>query len=95
MDIITHFIAEEGKRIDDPPEGTFPSKWQSRHPSPPLSAEELFLSFFLFFCFFAFSRAAPVAHGGSQARGLIGAVAAGLCHSHSNAGSQLRLQPTP
>ena len=48
-----------------------------------------------FFGLFAFSRATPMAHGGSQARGLIGAVATGLCHSHSNAGSELRLQPTP
>ena len=30
------------------------------------------------FFFLAFSRATPVAYGGSQARGLIGAVAAGL-----------------
>ena len=29
--------------------------------------------YFSFFCLFAFSRAAPVAYGGSQARGLIGA----------------------
>ena len=36
-------------------------------------------------------RAALVAHGGSQARGPIGAVAAGLCHSHSNVGSKLHL----
>ena len=34
-------------------------------------------------------------YGGSQARGLIGAVATGLCHSHSNAGSKPSLQPTP
>ena len=40
-------------------------------------------------------RAEPVAYGGSQARGLIGAVAAGLHHSHSNAGSEPRLRPTP
>ena len=38
--------------------------------------------------FFFFFRAAPMAYEGSQARGLIGAVAASLCHSHSNAGSQ-------
>ena len=44
-----------------------------------------------FFCLF---RATPAAYGGSQARGLIGAVAAGLHHSHSNAGSQPSLQPT-
>ena len=40
-------------------------------------------------------RATPTAYGGSQARGLIGAVTEGLHHSHSNARSELRLQPTP
>ena len=45
-----------------------------------------FSSFFFFFVFLPFSRASPAAYGGSQARGLIGAVAAGLCQSHSNAG---------
>ena len=40
-------------------------------------------------------RAAPTAFEGSQARGLIGAVAASLCQSHSNARSEPRLQPTP
>ena len=54
----------------------------------------LFLFLFLFFCLFALSRAAPVAYGGSQARGLIGAVAAGLCHSHSNSGSEPHPRPT-
>jgi len=38
--------------------------------------------FFFFFFFFAISWAAPVAYGGSQDRGLIGAVAASLCQSH-------------
>ena len=45
-------------------------------------------AFFFFFGLFAISWAAPMAYGGSQARGLIGAVAADLCHSHSNAGSE-------
>ena len=36
-----------------------------------------------------------MAHGGSQARGLIGAAAAALHLSHNNAGSELRLQSTP
>ena len=49
----------------------------------------------LFFCLFTFSRAALVAYGGSQARGPIGAIATGLRQSHSNSGSELRLQPTP
>ena len=40
-------------------------------------------------------RVAPTAHGGSQARDLIRAVAAGLHYSYSNAGSELCLQTTP
>ena len=36
-----------------------------------------------------------MAYGGSQARDLIGAVAAGPCQSHSNMGSEPLLQPTP
>ena len=51
--------------------------------------------FILFFGLFAISRAASVAHGGSQARGLIGAVATGLHRSHSIMGSELHLRPTP
>ena len=52
----------------------------------------LFSFFFFFFCYlFVISWAAPVAYGGSQARRLIGAVAAGLHQSHSNAGSEPRL----
>ena len=46
-------------------------------------------------CLFAFSKAAPEAYGGSQARDCIGAVATSLCQGHSNTGSKPRLQPTP
>ena len=52
----------------------------------------LSLSLSLFFLLFT---AAPMAYGGSQARGRIGAVATSLCHSHSNTGSKLHLLPTP
>ena len=52
-------------------------------------------SIFFFFCLFAFFGAAPAAYGGSQARSLIGAVAAGLHHNHSNAVSEPSLRPTP
>ena len=48
-----------------------------------------------FFFFFGLFRAPPVAYGGSQGRGQIGAVAIGLHHSHSNAGFKPHLQPTP
>ena len=50
----------------------------------------------LAFCLFCLFRAAPMeTYGSSQARDKIGAVAASLQHSHSNAGSKLSLQPTP
>ena len=52
------------------------------------------LNFLIFFVFCVF-KAAPMAHGGSQTRGLIGAVAAGLRHSHSNARSEPCLPPIP
>ena len=42
-----------------------------------------------------FFRAPPEAHGVSQASDPIGAVAAGLNHSHSNLGSQPCLRSTP
>ena len=50
-----------------------------------------------FVCSFAclLFRAAPAAYEGSQARGPIRAAAAGPRHSHSNMGSEPRLQPTP
>ena len=51
--------------------------------------------FCLFVFFFLLFRAAPMAYGGFHARGKIGAVAAGLCHSHSNTESEPHLQPTP
>ena len=76
--------------------------------SPAFPMIYLFILFFyfLFFCLLSFvvvvvvvivaiSWAAPVAYGGSQARGLIGAVATSLRQSHSNMGSEPRLQPTP
>ena len=42
--------------------------------------------YFIYLFIFLF-RAAPTAYGGSQARGLIRAVAGSLRHSHSNVGS--------
>ena len=42
--------------------------------------------------FFVFSRATPEAYGSSQARALIGAVATGLCDSHSNAERRIRAE---
>ena len=70
---------------------------------PDLKCSSVCLFYFIFFLFFGFvvvvvvviSWAAPAAYGGSQARGQIGAVATGLHQSHSNTGSEPRLQPTP
>uniref|UniRef100_A0A8D2BZS2 EF-hand domain-containing protein n=1 Tax=Sus scrofa TaxID=9823 RepID=A0A8D2BZS2_PIG len=62
-------------------------------PDKAKSDEMIYIpSFFFVFCLF---RAAPVTHGGSQAKGQIGAVAASLRHSHSNSESELCLRPTP
>uniref|UniRef100_A0A8D1TX82 Beta-1,4-galactosyltransferase 3 n=2 Tax=Sus scrofa TaxID=9823 RepID=A0A8D1TX82_PIG len=66
----------------------------------PQSRMTLFLTYYIlktpfFFCLFAISWAAPAAYGGSQARGLIGVVAASLRQSHSNTGSEPCLRPTP
>ena len=55
----------------------------------------LLLFVLVFFFFFGLYRAAPAAYGGSQARGRFGAVAAGLRQSHSNAGFEPHLRPTP
>ena len=44
-------------------------------------------SFFFFFFFFGLFRATPTAYRDSQAKGHIRAIAAGLHHSHSHAGS--------
>ena len=45
--------------------------------------------FYLFILALFYFLATCVAYGSSQARGQSGAIAAGLCHSHSNAGSEL------
>ena len=52
-----------------------------------LSIYYMSVSFVCLFKSFCVFRAAPKAYGGFQARGPIGAVAAGLCYSRSNAGS--------
>ena len=46
-------------------------------------------------CLLAFSRAALAIYGGSQARGLIAAVATGLCQTNSNSGSKPSLESIP
>ena len=54
-----------------------------------------FYNYYYYVFVFCLFRAPPSAYGGSQARGRIRAVAAGLRHSHSNAQSELCLPPTP
>ena len=56
--------------------------------------EFIYLVIYLFIVLL-FLWAAPAAYGGSQARGLIGAVAASLGQSHSNTGSAPHLRHTP
>ena len=52
------------------------------------------LKFFIVVVYFCFFWGKPTAYGGFQARGLIGATAASLRHSHSNARSKPCLWPT-
>ena len=52
-----------------------------------------FFHFFFFSPFFCFFMATPMAYGGSQARGLLGATAASQCHGNTR--SKLHLWPTP
>ena len=59
----------------------------------PTEKQNLYFIFLFLFLIFAFSRATPAAYGGSQGRGLIGAVAMGLYHSQTR--SELLLRPTP
>ena len=60
------------------------------HPQHWLSTPTFYLFLFLFY-YFIFRATPPRAYGGSRARGRIGAVAAGPCHSHSNMGSEPHL----
>ena len=57
----------------------------------------IYIWYFYLFIYFVFClfRTAPAAYGGSQARGLIGAVAASPRQSHSNTRSKRCLRPTP
>ena len=65
----------------------------SQLPIPPWGAQGLDpINVYIFWLFF---RATPEAYGGSQARGQIGATAASLHHSYSNARSKLFLWPIP
>ena len=59
------------------------------------NATDLLLTIIIIIIIICLLRAAPAAYGGSQARGSIGAVAAGLHHSHGNVGSKPRLRTTP
>ena len=65
--------------------------WLSVHPL--LNHSLLHPRDYLIFFFFAISWATPTAYGGSQARGLIRAVATSLRQSRSKSGSKPHLQP--
>ena len=62
------------------------------HSMSPYKWSFIFKFLFVYLLLF---RGTPTAYRGFQARGGIGATAAGLRHRHSNTGSELTLQPTP
>uniref|UniRef100_A0A8D0V3C3 Voltage-dependent L-type calcium channel subunit alpha n=1 Tax=Sus scrofa TaxID=9823 RepID=A0A8D0V3C3_PIG len=80
---------EEGREGEEEEEEKDPETYKVRTIS--FHSPRNFFFFFFFFCIFAFSRATPMAYGGSQAKGLIRAVAASLHHSHS---TQLHAGPS-
>ena len=59
------------------------------------NSQILFFFILFIYLFFGLFRAAPVAYGGSQARGRTGAVPTGPSHSHSSDISEPHLWPTP
>ena len=63
---------------------------EGKEPSAATYTIQFYEHFKIFFFFFIFSGGL-MAYGGSQAKGQIGAIAAILRQSHSNAGSQPRL----
>ena len=74
--------------------------WRIKGISSKILEETGLFFFFVIIVFlnkihFFFFLTAPMAYGGSQARGRTRATAAGLCHSHSNARSEPCLRPTP
>ena len=79
----SYLQAEAPESCPSSPSRASPPAWDLPH----FCTLGFFFFFFFSFCF----RATPVAYGGSQARGQIGAVANSLHHSHSNTRSKLRL----
>ena len=59
------------------------------------ASPSIFLSYFMNFIYLFIYSFCLTVYGVSQARGWIGAVAAGLRHSHSNTSPEPCLQPTP
>ena len=70
-----------------------PIPFFSPHHDPSQDIANLFLLYFIYLVIFGLFRDAPGAYGGSQAKGLIGAVAAGLRHSHSHSYSNTKSKP--
>ena len=90
-------LSQDGKDRSELPMGTVIMKKGNGggHQKCDLRKSQGTLFIYLFFVFFAISWVTPTAYGGSQARGVIRAVAASLRQSHSNTGSKPRLLPTP
>ena len=91
------FMVEPGCHLTPPTAMRGNHFWGHEFPYYFLAGFFVCLWAFCFGCFFVFGvfRYAPSAYGGSQARGQIRAVAAGLYHSHSNVGSEPHLWPAP
>ena len=83
------FLKRAGLKVIYP---SLPPKRGISSPNPKQVGFVVAVFVVLVLCLF---RATLTVYGSSQARGLIGAIAAGLRCSHSNAGSEPCLWPTP
>ena len=85
-DVIFAFLTS---KIDKRGRSSPPSRHQATHVPYRIEQRTLCVPFFLFFFLsFCYFMPSPMAYGGSQARGLIRATAAGLHQSHIKAGSE-------
>ena len=71
------------------------SKNYSRFYPPGTTFINMQMNIILFIYLFLVFRATPVTYGSSLARGQVGAIPAGLHHSHTNEGSKPHVRPTP
>ena len=80
--------------LSNTPQHTHPSQVVFSSIAYPKFVITIIIIIYIYFFFLLF-KPAPEAYGSSRARGQIGVTATSLGHSHSNAGGEPHLRPTP